>query len=124
MTEPFASLTTNLFMPIKEDYYFFNVLQRYVVIMYSKSSYVEYIIEDRKEFFCQNNKTKENLPPTTDALLQHMKTYLASIYSYTVILFRKGNQHLDRYANNQWTPVWITLSANDACLNCAFINYL
>ena len=82
VTETFASLSTSPFINIEEDSHLFQVLQRYVVIMYSKSSNIEFVDEARMEFFCQKNKTMENIPPTADALLQHVKRaiYQASIW--------------------------------------------
>ena len=76
----FISLSTSPFINIEEDSHLFQVLQRYVVIMYSKSSNIEFVDEARMEFFCQKNKAMENIPPTADALLQHVKSYLSSKY--------------------------------------------
>lgn len=50
--------------------------------MYDKTSSLEHVDEARKEIFCQKGKTMERLPPTQDALLQHLKrvAYLAGVW--------------------------------------------
>ncbi|KAK3880452.1 hypothetical protein Pcinc_015054 [Petrolisthes cinctipes] len=49
----------------------FQLLERFTVILYDKTSALEHVDETRKELFCQKGKTMEALPPTQDALLQH-----------------------------------------------------
>ena len=60
----------------------FRMLERYTVLLYNKSSTLEDVNEARMELFCRENKSMENIPPTSDALLQHAKraTYQASIW--------------------------------------------
>ena len=53
----------------------FSLLQRFTVLLYTKSINVELADEARMELFCHDNKTlsMENIPPVADALLhQHM----------------------------------------------------
>ena len=42
---------------------------------------MERVIEARMELFCRESKAMENIPPTSDALLQHIEraTYQASV---------------------------------------------
>ena len=49
----------------------FQLLEHFTVILYKTSSLHQ--IDARKEQFCQKGKTMERLPPTQDALLQHVK---------------------------------------------------
>ena len=60
----------------------FQLLERFNIILYDKASDLQHIDEARKELFCQKGKTMERLPPTQDALLQHVKrvAYLAGIW--------------------------------------------
>ena len=51
----------------------FQLLERFTVILYDKTSYLEHVDEARQELFCQKGKAMEALPPTQDALLQHSK---------------------------------------------------
>ena len=51
----------------------FDVVQRFVINMYSKSSPLTDVNDARMEIFCQKNQSMENLPPTKDALLQHTR---------------------------------------------------
>ena len=55
------------------DAEYFQLLEHFTIVMYDKTSSLERVDEARKEFFCQKGKTMERLPPTQDALLQHMK---------------------------------------------------
>ena len=61
----------------------FSLLQRFTVILYSKSSNIDLVDEARMEPFCRDNKSMENIPPTSDALLKHTKraVYQASIWA-------------------------------------------
>ncbi len=50
--------------------------------MYDKASEQQHVNKARKELFCHKGKTVERLPPTQDALLQHLKrvAYQAGIW--------------------------------------------
>ncbi|KAK3881908.1 hypothetical protein Pcinc_006173 [Petrolisthes cinctipes] len=41
----------------------FQLLERFTVILYDKTSALEHVDEARKELFCQKGKTMEALPP-------------------------------------------------------------
>ena len=49
------------------------IIERYVVLMYDKSSGLDSVNECRRVLFTKKNRASENLPPTSDALLQHVK---------------------------------------------------
>ena len=92
----------------------FQLLERFTVILYDKTSDLQHVDEARK-LFCQKEKTMERLPPTQDALLQHLKrvAYQAGIWCTS----EQSEQHaptpegwgwtLDE--DSQWAPVWNTL---------------
>ena len=67
------------FQPLGEDSVFFSLLERFVVIMYNKTSNLEHVDQARLELFCQRNRGMENLPSTRAALLQHS---LRSVYQH------------------------------------------
>ena len=54
-------------------------IERFVVVMYDKTSTLHEVNKERKELFAHGSKSMENIPPTQAALLQHTKraTYQA-----------------------------------------------
>ena len=48
-------------------------LERLAVILYDKTSPLNCINEAGRVLFCQKNRAKDKLPPTKDALLQHVR---------------------------------------------------
>ena len=51
----------------------FQLLEHLTIILYNKTSDLEYVNEAKKELFYQKGKSMDRLPPTQDALLQHTK---------------------------------------------------
>ena len=49
-----------------------NEIERYVVLLYQRTSALSHVTEARKQLFAQNRKM-ENIPPTLHALEQHVK---------------------------------------------------
>ena len=56
----------------------FDQIQRFIVLLYQRTSELENVNDLRKQLFCQN-RSIENIPPTKNALEQHVKrsVYLA-----------------------------------------------
>ena len=50
-----------------------NALERFVVVMYSRTCPHQTVNEARQVLFAQGNKSIENIPPTQAALAQHIK---------------------------------------------------
>lgn len=48
-------------------------IERYVVLMYDRGSGIESVNACRRYLFTKKNRTSNNLPPTYDALIQHLK---------------------------------------------------
>ena len=84
VTETFVYLACH---PFKQLYLdsdsFLKLGRRTVIVLYDKTSSLSSVNETRKELFCQKNRAMENLPPTQDALLQHVrrKVYQAGIWT-------------------------------------------
>ena len=106
----------------------FQLLERFTVILYDRTSTCKLVNKARRELFCKKSRSLENLPPTQDALLQHVKrvVYQAGIWissrqAEPEILSpgQWGWEDLD----GQWQPLWMTLSeAAKACtelIKCA-----
>ena len=85
----------------------FSLLQRFNVLLYTKSSNVELVDEARLELFCCDNKTIciENIPPTADALLQHMMQGEQPIRLVSGLQVKMHNQeglHQNSVADLRW----------------------
>ena len=72
ITPVFEHLSQNPFEEIEQASTKFKKLQKFVVHMYSKNVEASTVNEGRKLIFA-NNKNMEKIPPTEDALLQHIK---------------------------------------------------
>ena len=57
-----------------------DIIERYVVLMYSKTTELEKVNEARQLLFSKGRRSVENIPPTQAALLQHiiLSIYLSS----------------------------------------------
>ena len=75
----------------------FGMLERYTVLVCNKSSTMEHVDE-----FCCENKAVENIPSTSDALLQHVKraTYQASVWA------TNHNSQQERPTPESWGWKW------------------
>ena len=62
--------------------YVMPTLERFVVLMYDRSSNCTTVNDARKEIFAQKGRPIEAIPPKADALWQHSKraTYQAGIW--------------------------------------------
>ena len=90
-----------------------NVLQRFVILMYDRTSSCESVNECRRILFTKKNKAIENIPLTFDALIQHTKraALQATIWSQCL------HSTIDKYPPSNWgwkgtssgyVPVWCT----------------
>ncbi len=112
------------FTPIESESPNFILLQRFTILLYNKHSSAELVNEARQELFCRENKSMENIPPTSNALLQHIKraAYQASIWvSSDQSEQRRPSPKSWGWTweeqSKKWIPVWITQAiASTACL--------
>jgi len=104
-------------------------IEHFVVLLYDRRSTSCSVNYTRKQLFTQKGRTLENIPPTHDALMQHIKrsTYQAGhVWSQCLItdpaLPDPGNCGWTT-VNNAWQPLWITLPIAAGCcqelLRCA-----
>ena len=70
VTKLFLYMASNPHVPLNIEYEEFKLLECFCVIIYDKTSSLEYVNEARRELFCQKYKTMETIPPTQDAFLQ------------------------------------------------------
>ena len=103
-------------MPVTVHSVQFELLERFTVIIYDKTSSLLSVNEARRELFCQKNRTMESIPPTQEALLQHSKraAYQARIWASSNQVQQKTQTPegcgwtLDTETKS-WRPVWSSL---------------
>jgi hypothetical protein len=114
VTEIFMDFSTNPFKQINKDSPELNVLQRFVVNMYTKSSPLLTVNEARMDIFCKKNQSMENLPPTEDALIQHAKRciFQAGIWYLSTVSepdIPSASSFGWKENDSVWKPEWITI---------------
>ena len=112
VTETFAYLSVEPFKPIDDDSKEVETLERFVIYMYIKSSSLKKVNDARREIFCQKNQSMESLPPTKNALIQHIKqsVYQTGIWATsfeTQASLPAASLFGWQKKANQWQPVWI-----------------
>lgn len=100
------------------------VLERFVILLYDRSSTCTCINEARKELFTKKARTMEVLPPTSAALIQHTKrvAYQAGyVWGQSLMadpeLPCPSKHGWKRSPAQTWEPIWTTLpEASVSCL--------
>lgn len=112
---------------LTEDSVHMQRLERFTVLMYSKSSNCTMVNEARQSMFIHNLKSLDSIPPTQAALFQHCKrTVLIASFIWQRSLQRllslpdfslHGWEWNDRL--NSWVPYWTVL--DDVSSACALM---
>ena len=125
----------------------FKIIQRFVILMYSKTSDHKSINKARMDmFFLKNHPNIESIPPTENALLQHTKRaiFQTGVWSRWNDSFQNlpsptlyGWKRSDIDPNIPWEPIWFTngeaskeirefikcnCSSSAGCVNCKCSN--
>ena len=104
-------------------YKYISIIQRYLILTFNRSSPLTSINECRRDLFTKKRRTLENIPPTEDALVQHLKWSMlqAIIWTFCLILqlpefdFAKWGWIVDE---NGVHPSWTVLDeASKACID-------
>ena len=66
-------MALNPYVQLNNSSIYFQILERFTILLYNKTSGLENVDEARMELFCHGNKTMEKIPPTKAALLRHSK---------------------------------------------------
>jgi len=92
-------------------------IERFVVLLYSRTSQLLTVNAARKQLFSYGNRKLENLPPSRAALHQHVKraSFQAGyIWGQALIaspsLPSPGDWGWQKNVDGKWTPLWTTLS--------------
>lgn len=99
------------------------VLERFVVLLYDRTSEESEVDVAKKQLFCTKNRSIDAIPPTSAALLQHTKR---AIYQGGYIWGQADNQIPElpspknwRWKHSEmqgWRPFWTVLPpAADGC---------
>ena len=97
------------------------VLERFVVLLYHRTSDQEKVNDVRKVLFTQNSRSLENIPPTEAALRQHIKraSYQANCWNKALTPNPELPSPADwgwRKDTSGWQPLWTTLpEASESC---------
>ena len=64
------------------------LLERFVLLMYDRTSECVEVNEARKHLFSQNSRTLENIPPTQAAMKEHIKRlcFQANLWNQSLVL--------------------------------------
>ncbi|CAB3996630.1 Hypothetical predicted protein [Paramuricea clavata] len=121
VTSTFEFLAKNVYHQLTADSAHFKRIERYVVVLFDKSSPLDSINRTRMELFCKNNRAMDKLPPIQDALLQHVHR---SIFQVGIWSTSEHSQQAvpspDRFSwkkeGGSWVPKWITIpEVSKAC---------
>jgi len=98
-------------------------LERFVVLMYDRTSSCESVNECRRLLFTQKNRAIENIPPTLDALMQHVKraALQTRIWKTCLTAVNSTMNPCDwgwkKISSGDYEPVWNTLP--DVASHCS-----
>ncbi|KAL9966137.1 hypothetical protein ACROYT_G024162 [Oculina patagonica] len=120
VTEAFLYVNDNPFNPLEIDSPLFKVLQRFVVVLYDRTSLATDVNTARRELFTKKNRALENIPPTEDSLLNHSNR---AIYQASIWTSLDEQQVVPsptdfgwKMDNDRWRPRWTILpEAAKAC---------
>ena len=106
-----------------------SLLERFVVLLYDRTSDLLMVNDARKRLFTQKSRSLENIPPTQGALKQHIKraSYQAHCWSMAVIQILELPSPAEwgwwKDATG-WHPLWTTLPEASQCchelIRCAY----
>ena len=117
----FAGFHTDPFQNLEEDDEKFKIIQRFAVLMYSRTSLCHSVNDARVELYFERSQDNESIPPTKNALLMHTKRaiYQSGVWSNCI----EPQQNLPSPQNfgwqqsrdtpSIWQPLWMT--KQEAC---------
>jgi len=128
-TEVFVHMAKHTYQLLDVDSDLFQKLERPTVILYDRARPLTSINQTRRELFCYKNHAMEKLPPTQDALLQHIRRAVFQAGTWTTST--QTQQMVPSPENygwakeqESWAPVWVTLGeVSAACMELIRCNY-
>ena len=98
-----------------------SVLERFVVLLYDKTSDQVSVNDARKQLFTQKSRSMENKPPTKGSIVQHIKhaSYQANCWNRALCLDPCLPSPIDwewQKDDAGWQPLWTNLpEASESC---------
>ena len=91
-----------------------SLIERFVVLMYDRTSDCMEVNDARKHLFSQKSRTLENIPPTQAALKEHIKRtcFQANLWNQSLVLDPKIPEPSDwgwTKESTRWQPFWTAL---------------
>ena len=111
-----------MMMPSEINDAVLSVLERFVVLLYERTSGLTRVNDARKHVFAQKSRGIENIPTTQAALVEHIKRacYQANIWNQALILTPQlpcPSKWGWKQGSEGWEPLWTTLP--EASVSCA-----
>ena len=111
-----------LMLPEDIDDTCLDVIERFVILLYDRTSSLTRVNEARQELFSRKARSLDNIPPTQASLRQHVKRAVLQggfVWGQT-LLKQPTLPSPSRWGwqpeSNHWVPHWMTLSqAKDSC---------
>ena len=110
----FEGFHSDPFFTFEEDDSKFKTIQRLVVLMYSRTSLLRFVNEARMELYFTRSQNIEQIPPTANALLLHIRRaiYQSGIWSRCILESQNcpspQNYGWMENTDKKWYPVWMT----------------
>ncbi|KAG0720345.1 hypothetical protein GWK47_006835 [Chionoecetes opilio] len=116
VTEGFTAESSSAFVPQDTSSPVFSVIEQFTCVMYDSTTQHSKVNDLRQELFPNRVKLMERLPPTQNALLQHVNrwVYQASIWTESlkpVIAAPSPDGFGWSKSDTGWHPIWTTLPA-------------
>ena len=77
----------------------FEMIEMFVVLLYSRTCNTKLVNEARRILFSQGNRQIENISPTKDALLEHLRSPVFPVHNYVSVMVSAFNPHLEHSLN-------------------------
>jgi len=100
----------------------FRILQRYIVLLYDRSSDTDEVNICRRLLYTKKNRSIENIPPTSDTLLQHTKRatlqadiWKNSLHSQSINPPATECGWVKSASHDRFEPLWMSQSDVSQC---------
>lgn len=119
-TEGFTTASSSPFVPLETSSPVFRLIEQFTCAMYDNTTHHSKVNYLRQDLFPNRVKLMERLPPTQNALLQHVNrcVYQASIWTESlkpVIAAPSPAGFGWSKSDTGWHPIWTTIPAAAAC---------
>ena len=96
------------------------ILERFVALMYDKSSTLDSVDEARLDLFARKQRRYDATPPTRAALLQHTKCsiYQAGVWAQAILCQPEAESPADwgwEKVGEEWKVFWTAISTIAKC---------